>query len=192
MVKHSRIDVSDLWLQMGKVPFMWSKLHGLEIDEPWRSVNHEDIESVRRTMDEPFAVCHLRQPSNPINQCLPQQSAVNVHKVGRKIWMLQRTHGSHHGFPTGGKGTSIPHRSERGVQVEESLSDLPCAWFEGIILGLVRPECDGSRVDVDGLLNTQVDGGHHRGGSLNEFSDNCKFSSCGVVLLGDLGDNRAR
>jgi len=51
MVEHSRIVVSDLWFQMGKIPFKWSKLHCLEVDEPWRSVYDEDIESVRRTMD---------------------------------------------------------------------------------------------------------------------------------------------
>jgi hypothetical protein len=46
----------------------------------------------------------------------------------------------------------IPYRSELGVQVEEALGDLTCVWFEDIILGRVPPECDGSRVDVYGLL----------------------------------------
>jgi hypothetical protein len=88
VVQLALIEVSDLRLQMGKVPFKWSKFNGLEIDEPWPCVNDEDIESVRRTMDHPLAACRLRQPSNSVDQCLVQESAVNVRKFGRKIWAL--------------------------------------------------------------------------------------------------------
>src|ERR1700686_5888729 len=64
MVDGARIEASDLWLQMSQIPFKRSELHGLEIDELWSSVNDEDVESMRRAMDHPFAHCHLRQPSN--------------------------------------------------------------------------------------------------------------------------------
>ncbi len=88
MIELGRIEANDLWLQMSQIPFKWSKLHGLEIDELWSCVNDEDVESVRRAMDHPFDPCHLRQPSSSIDQCLAQQSTIGLHKLGRKIWTL--------------------------------------------------------------------------------------------------------
>jgi hypothetical protein len=88
MVELARIKVSDLRFQMGQVPFKRSELHGLEIDELWNFVNDEDIESVRRAMDHLFAAGHVRQPSNPIDQCLAQPSTINLRKIGRDTWAL--------------------------------------------------------------------------------------------------------
>jgi hypothetical protein len=88
MVEPAWIEVSDLWLQMGKVPFKWSKLHGLEIDELRRCVDDQDIESVRRTMDHLLAACHFFQPSHSVDQRPAQQGTINLHKRGGKIWTL--------------------------------------------------------------------------------------------------------
>ncbi len=78
-VELARIEVSDLWLQMSQVPFKRSELHSLEIDELWSCINDEDIESVRRAMDHPFAPRHFRQLSDSIDQCLTQQSTIGLH-----------------------------------------------------------------------------------------------------------------
>jgi hypothetical protein len=77
------------------------------------------------------------------------------------------------------------------VQAEERLSDLTCVWIEDIVLRLVLPERNGLLLNDHWLLNTQVNGRHHRSGKLNEFSDDSKFSARSLVLPGDLGHDGA-